>query len=314
MLASHDKALHDRAIQTLSAESLVVLAERSVAAVMERLAGTVYAERRRRATDELAALPVMSGEELAAEVIEHPPFGRLRIENDDLIRAGLATAAVPQPTPTAWSRSDLDEEAVLGARALWRAGLRPRGRSSDCLDGGLVTPGTLAVTDALDTLDALALPVGPLTSEAALHRAAQVWEIVRPQILIADAASQAFLRRSGAPCDLPLLVLLTPEDAALLGAPPEAGVCRVLSLPQACTFLAGECSRRDGFHVAEDAIAVEILDPQSSRPLPDGASGRLVVSTLKRTLAVLRLDTGLTASVDRSPCACGETHARLSFA
>ena len=247
MLASHDKALHDPAIQTLSAESLVVLSERSMAAVIERLAGTIYAERRRGSADELAVLPVMSGEEFATEVVEHPPFGRLRIEGDDLIRAGLATAGVPQPTPIAWSRTDLDDEAVLGARALWRAGLRPRGRGSDCLDGGLIAPGTLAVTDALDALDALALPVGPLTSDAALQRATEVWEIVRPQLLIADAASHAFLRQSStAPRDLPLLVLLTPADADRLAAPPEADVCRVFSLPQACTFLAGECPQRDG--------------------------------------------------------------------
>ncbi len=315
MLASHDKALHDPAIQTLSAESLIVLTERSVAAVIERLAGTIYAERRRGSTDELAVLPVMSGEEFATEVVGHPPFGRLRIEGDDLIRAGLATAGVPQPTPIAWSRTDLDDEAVLGARALWRAGLRPRGRSSDSLDGGLIAPGTLAVTDALDALDALALPVGPLTSDAALQRATEVWEIVRPQLLIADAASHAFLRQSStAPRDLPLLVLLTPANADRLSAPPEADVCRVFSLPQACTFLAGECPQRDGFHVAEDTIAVEILDPRGSGPLPDGVAGRLVVSTLKRTLAALRLDTGLTASLDRSPCPCGETHARLRFA
>ena len=77
---------------------------------------------------------------------------------------------------------------------LRRAGLAPRGRSSDTLDGGLVAPGTLAVTDALDALDALALPVGPIVDAAGLQRAAEVWEIVRPDVLIVDPASLAFLR------------------------------------------------------------------------------------------------------------------------
>src|SRR5262245_56637631 len=125
---------------------------------------------------EWSSLPVLSGADVAAEVEAHPPFGRYGVVADDLIRAGLATAALP--TPTAWSRADLDREAALGARMLRRAGLAPRGRSADTLDGGLVAPGTLAVTDALDALDALALPVGPIVDAAGLKRAAEVWDIV----------------------------------------------------------------------------------------------------------------------------------------
>jgi phenylacetate-CoA ligase len=47
--------------------------------------------------------------------------------------------------------------------------------------------------------------------------------------------------------------------------------------------------------------------------LPDGAEGELVFSTLtKEALPLLRYRTGDIASLDRTPCACGRTLARMS--
>ena len=285
----------------------------ALAALLDRLADAPQS-RYGKGRGELAEYAPLSGTEFADEVEAHPPFGRFQLHPEPLIRAGLAAAAVPRPTPIAWTRADLDAEAQLGARALRRAGLVARGRSSDCLEGGLVTPGTLAITDALDALDALALPVGPVTAAAALQRAAEVWEIVRPDTLIVDAASLAFLHGADAyPRPRAFAVLLTPADAAQLAAPARADVYRILSVPQVCTFVAGECAAHDGFHVAEDAVLAEIVD-DAGTPRSEGAAGRLLLTTLTRSLTLLRFDTGQRAALDRSPCRCGETHARLRFA
>jgi len=254
-----------------------------------------------------------TGAELADEVEQHPPFGRLQLQPAPLLRAGLTTAAVPRPTPIAWTRADLELDARLGARVLERAGLAARGRSSDCLDGGVVTPGTLAVADALDALDALALPVGPLTTAAALQRAAEVWEIVRPRVLICDAPSYAFLAdAAGYARPDAFAVLLTPNDRAMLAAPPRPDVYRALSVPQVATFVAGECSAHVGYHLAADAVLAEIVDA-SARSVRDGAAGRLLLTTLVRSLVLLRFDTGLRAGLDERPCACGDPHPRLRF-
>jgi phenylacetate-CoA ligase len=256
----------------------------------------------------------LSGADFTAEVEAHPPFGRFQLAAAPFIRAGLASAGLPRPTPTAWTRADLDSEAQLGARALCRAGLAPRARSSDCLEGGLVVPGTLAITDALDALDALALPVGPVVDAAALKRAAEVWEIVGPEMVIADAPSLAFLyAASNYPRPRGFIAVLTPADAADLSAAARPDVFRIVSIPQVCTFVAGECTAHAGYHLAEDAVAAEIADERGA-PQPDGTAGRLLLSTLDRSLTLWRFDTGLCAELDRSPCACGETHARLRFA
>jgi hypothetical protein len=244
-------------------------------------------------------VPLLRGSDVAAEVEAHPPFGRYGVIADHLIRAGLATAALPRPTPIAWSRADLDREAALGARMLRRAGLASRGRSSDTLEGGLVAPGTLAVTDALDALDALALPVGPIADAASLKRAAEVWDIVRPDVLIVDPASLAFLRAAdGYPRPRLFVAILTPADAAVLAAPPAADVMRILSVPHVGTWIAGECPSHAGLHLADDVYA-ETVD------------GHLVLTPMQRAISPLRVDVELRASIDASPCACGEAGPRL---
>lgn len=313
MLASDAQpAQLEPAVQALPAGRLAALRAEWAAALMARVGArpdTFYDGPRR----ELAEYAILTGAALAAEVEGHPPFGRFQLEPASFIRTALTTAAVPRPTPIAWTRGDLDAEARLGARALRRTGLAGRGRSSDCLEGGLVTPGTLAVSDALDALDALALPVGRIAAEAALQRAAEVWEIVRPEVLIVDAPSLRFLRAAaGYPAPHAFAVLLTPEDPAGLAAPAEAAVYRILSIPQIGTFVAGECAAHDGYHLAEDAVFAEVVD-QRGQPSPDGSAGRLLLTTLTRNLVLLRFDTGLRALLDRSRCRCAETHARLRF-
>lgn len=258
-------------------------------------------------------VPILSGADLAAEIGAHPPFGRLRLRDEPLLRAALATAGVPHPLPMCWSATDLEREAQLGARALARAGLRARGRTSDCLEGGLVTPGTLAITDALDAIDALALPVGPITSDAALARAREVWRIVQPQMLITTVDTYAFLSSTPDAADVTHALLLTPNQAPALAAPARRGVYRMLSLPIVGTFIGSECSAHDGLHIAEDAFLAEVVDG-AGRPVRDGENGRLLLSSLQRSHAVLRLDTGLRAAFDRTPCRCGEPGARLRIA
>jgi phenylacetate-coenzyme A ligase PaaK-like adenylate-forming protein len=74
-----------------------------------------------------------------------------------------------------------------------------------------------------------------------------------------------------------------------------------------------DCVARAGIHVWEDHYYVEIVDPLTGRPLPDGREGELVISTLTRQgLPLIRYRTrDLTRVVSRDRCACGRTALRL---
>jgi phenylacetate-CoA ligase len=76
--------------------------------------------------------------------------------------------------------------------------------------------------------------------------------------------------------------------------------------------VSGECAARRGMHVAEDHFMVECLDPETLEPVADGEVGELVFTSLtKEAMPVLRYRTRDLAALDRSPCPCGRTGARM---
>jgi len=74
-----------------------------------------------------------------------------------------------------------------------------------------------------------------------------------------------------------------------------------------------DCAARAGLHVWEDHYYIEIVDPVTGAPLPDGTEGELVVSTLTREgLPLVRYRThDLTRVVARTRCDCGRTMLRV---
>ncbi|MDD3587103.1 MAG: AMP-binding protein, partial [Thermoguttaceae bacterium] len=74
-----------------------------------------------------------------------------------------------------------------------------------------------------------------------------------------------------------------------------------------------DCQAHNGIHVWEDEYYLEVIDPTSLLPVPDGELGELVVTSLTReALPVIRFRTGdLTRILSREKCDCGRTHLRI---
>ena len=73
-----------------------------------------------------------------------------------------------------------------------------------------------------------------------------------------------------------------------------------------------ECARQDGLHIFEDHFYPEIIDPKTGEPLPDGAEGELVLTTLsKQAMPMIRYRTRDITSFITEPCACGRTIRRM---
>jgi phenylacetate-CoA ligase len=76
---------------------------------------------------------------------------------------------------------------------------------------------------------------------------------------------------------------------------------------------ATECREHDGFHFGEDAILVEILDPEGCDPVAEGEVGELVATTLvargSNPLVRFRSEDLVRASTER--CRCGRTGMRI---
>ncbi len=73
-----------------------------------------------------------------------------------------------------------------------------------------------------------------------------------------------------------------------------------------------ECECQDGLHIFEDHFLVEIVDPQTLEPVPDGTEGELVFTTLsKQAMPAIRYRTRDITAIETSPCGCGRTIRRI---
>lgn len=73
-----------------------------------------------------------------------------------------------------------------------------------------------------------------------------------------------------------------------------------------------QCRIRDGIHLREADLYVEIVDPETAKPAAEGACGEVVVTTLTReAMPLVRYRTGRMAAFMTSPCPCGTVLRRL---
>jgi len=76
--------------------------------------------------------------------------------------------------------------------------------------------------------------------------------------------------------------------------------------------VAAECGCQSGLHVFEDHFLVEIVDPKTLEPVPEGQEGELVITTLsKQAMPVIRYRTRDITAIEARPCACGRSIRRI---
>jgi phenylacetate-CoA ligase len=75
-------------------------------------------------------------------------------------------------------------------------------------------------------------------------------------------------------------------------------------------FIAYECGFGNGMHVDERVI-LEIIDPETEKPLPPGQKGEVVVTVMRKQYPLIRMNLGDIGIWNDEPCGCGRTSPRL---
>ena len=72
------------------------------------------------------------------------------------------------------------------------------------------------------------------------------------------------------------------------------------------------CDEHHGMHIWSDYIYIEVVDPDTGVPLPDGEVGELVLTTLRKQGApLIRYRTHDLTRIIPGDCACGSAHPRI---
>ena len=254
---------------------------------------------------------------LKSDLRDNYPFGLLAVPRERLVRVHASSGTHGKPTVVGYTRADLDAWAELMARCLTMAGVRPGMVVHNAVGYGLFTGG-LGFQAGAELIGATVVPA----SGGFSARQAMLLSDLRAHVL-ASTPSYALVIAQ-AILDAGVEVQL---ELGLFGGEPFTEAMREqieleLDLRAVATYglsemcgpgVAGECHARAGLHVQEDHFLMEVVDPDSGEPLPEGEEGELVFTTLmKEALPLIRYRTGDIGSVDGAPCECGRTFARLT--
>ncbi len=289
-----------------------------VAPMRERLhAAGVHDARDITYRHDIAQLPFTVKDDLR----EHYPLGLLAVPREALIRVHASSGTGGTPTVVGYTPHDLGVWSEVMERSLVMAGVRPGMVVHNAYGYGLFTGG-LGFHQGAERLGATVIPVsgGVTARQARLLRdlGGQALACTPSYALhIAQAVRDAGIEPGQLALEVGLFgaepwteAMRTQIESALgLTAIDFYGLSEIVG-----PGVAAECREaRDGLHVHEDHFLVEVVDPDTGAPLPDGEEGELVFTTLtKEALPLLRYRTRDIASLNREPCACGRTLARMS--
>lgn len=255
-----------------------------------------------------------------ADLRENYPLGFLAVPREEVIRYHGSSGTTGKPTFVAYTRADLDMWAGLCARFLVSGGLRPKHVCQIAFGYGLFTGG-FGLHYGIEKVGASIIPA----AGGQTQRQLMLMEDLQTEVLICTPSYALHLaevlQESG--MDRSKLAL----RYAHFGGEPwtEDMRQRIESDLQITCFnnyglsevigpgVSGECAWRNGMHIQEDHFMVECLDPQTLEPVADGEPGELVFTALtKQAFPLIRYRTRDIACIDRSPCPCGRTTARMS--
>jgi len=306
----------EKELETLERPALRRLQSDRLSATLERAARTPFYRERLGTCRDLSQLPFTTKADLRAGF----PYGFLAVPLDEVVRLHSSSGTTGNPTVIYHTRADIASWQDLVARCMYMAGMRSTDVFQNIMGYGLFTGG-LGFHYGAEKLGAMTIPVGPGNSKR------QIWFMREFKTTVMHILPSYALRLAAHVRELGL----DPRRdfgvrMAFVGAEPHTEETRrrieetwnlrafnSYGLSEMCgPGVAFECPEQAGMHIWEDRFLVEIVDPDTGAPVPDGECGELVLTTLDREATPLvRYRTRDLTRLIPEPCPCGRTHRRI---
>jgi phenylacetate-CoA ligase len=248
------------------------------------------------------------------------PYGLLSANKKDVIRLHSSSGTTGNPTVIFHTKHDIDSWANLMARSLFTAGVRDTDVFQNICGYGLFTGG-LGFQYGIERLGCLSIPAG------AGNSLRQIKLMQDYETTVAHAIPSYLGRLYDVFVDQGIDPKRdTKLHTLVIGAEPHTDAQRkrienMFGVKAYNSFglsemngpgVAFECSFQNGMHIWEDAYIVEIVNPDTLEPVPDGEIGELVMTTLDRhAMPIIRYRTRDLTRIIPGTCPCGRTHKRL---
>lgn len=303
------------ALQLERLQSLLIRVYENVAHYRRSFDDAGFDPRSLTSLEDLSRVPFTVKDDLRAAY----PYGMFAVPLKDIVRVHSSSGTTGQITVVGYTSGDIARWADLMARSFSGAGATDEDIIQVTYGYGLFTGG-LGAHYGSERLGALTIPV----SGGNTKRQVQILKDFNVTVLactpsyamrIAETAREMGID----PISLPLRV-------GVLGAEPWSdqmrrqieselgikavdiyGLSEIMGPGVAC-----ECTEQNGLHVFEDHFLIEVVDPDTLQPVPDGETGEVVFTTLtKEGIPLIRYRTRDISRIIPGGCACGSTMRRM---
>jgi phenylacetate-CoA ligase len=313
-------------METLNRPGLEVLQVKRLRNTVERLAAVPFYRKKFletaitpeaiKSADDIRRLPFTT----AGDLRDNYPDRLLAVPREEVLRLHTSSGTTGKPKAVFFTKTDLDNAAELIARAFCMTGVTRQDVFQNMMGYGLFTGGLMMHYGA-EKVGCLVIPAGPGPSERQLMLMQDFGTTVihiTPSyaFYLAD-----FLEKKGIEARRDLRL-----RRAFVGAEPYTEETRTkietaLGIDVYNSYgltemngpgVAFECEGKCGMHIWEDSFIVEVINPATDEPVPEGETGELVLSSINReAMPFLRYRTHDLTSLIPGSCACGRTHRRI---
>ncbi|MBU0680389.1 MAG: phenylacetate--CoA ligase [Proteobacteria bacterium] len=255
-----------------------------------------------------------------ADLRDNYPYGLFAVPLRDIVRVHASSGTTGTATVVGYTRNDLKTWSNMVARILTAAGVTDDDVVQIAFGYGMFTGG-FGLHYGAERIGASVIPI----SSGNTKRQIQIMQDFRTTALVCTPSYALVLADAMEDLDININALCLKyglfggepwseemrreiQDKLGIIATDNYGLSEVMG-----PGVAGECIERNGLHINEDHFLMEIINPETLEPVPDGEVGEVVVTTLtKEGFPVIRYRTRDLAKIISAPCPCGRTLRRMS--
>ena len=266
--------------------------------------------------DDLQRLPFTTADDLR----EGYPFPLRCVPFEQIVRIHSSSGTTGKRKNLCYTRKDVEDWATFFARCYRMAGVTAKDRVQIAVGYGVWTAG-VGFQAACEKVGAMALPSGP----GNVDLQCQFLLDLQSTVLCCTASMGLLLaeevKRRGLTDLISLRKIIYGSErssrsmrakiSSLLGGAELFDITGLTELYGPGTGI--ECPHHDCIHYWADYYLLEILDPETLQPVPQGEWGEMVVTTLaKEAVPLIRYRTHDITRILPGPCSCGSIMPRHS--
>jgi len=246
------------------------------------------------------------------------PLGLMTAPEDKIVRIHSSSGTTGTPVIIPYTQKDVDDWATMFARCYEVAGITNKDRIQITPGYGLWTAG-IGFQNGCEKLGAMAIPMGPGNTEKQLQMMQDLGSTV-----ICSTSSYALLlteeiEKRGIKDKIKLKkgVIGSERWSAKMRQRIAEGLGIELYDIYGLTEIYGpgigiNCEHNTGMHIWDDFLYLEIIDPKTGAPVPDGEYGEIVITTLvKEGAPLIRYRTHDLSRIIPGECPCGRKYPRI---